>query len=426
MKIKPQNFEEKVVWYSIIGTYGLYSLGLLYMGIPLLGWFLVLYLWIKLLNQTEDTPEEEQITIPAAVWIWVASMLVMEFSVIMSHIDLDLGLDRIIKSSIGWARTWALMALFPLVGCLKIRPQLIYRAVCILCVQSLGFSLLCYLFYILHTKGISYVSPLGHISEKIANNVNLFIVDEDTKEFRLNLFTDFANSLGIVGTVYFFLAGREYNKKLRWIAMISAVVMVVGSFSRMTTFCLVIIPIITWILTNFTWPLQIAAGVGSLLAGMLAPLIIDFVDTTYDETINGYRSGSARVRKQLKKIALDRWGEYPLWGHGIVEERGPQTTGGVPIGTHNQWPDILYVKGMVGFVAFLFPLLWTFIDLLFKAQKNATAKVALSIILLLFIGSAGADLEAATYNYWPGLVVIGIGLKEQIPVVTTNKEYAPM
>ncbi len=426
MTIKPQNFEEKVVWYSIIGTYGLYFLGLLYMGIPIIAWFLVLYLCKKILNQTEDTPVEDKITIPAAVWIWVASMLLMEFSVIMSHIDLDLGLDRIIKSSTNWARNWAMMACFPLIGCLKIRPQLIYRAVCILCVQSLAFILLCYLFGSLNLPGISYVSPLGHISAKLANNVNLFIVDEFTHEFRLNLFTDFANSLGIVGSVYFFLAGQETNKKLRWIAMMSAVLMVVGSFSRLTTFCLVIIPIITWILTNFSWPLQLAAGVVSLLSGMFAPVLIDFRENTYNETIKDYRSGSARVRSQLKQIALDRWQEYPVWGHGLVEERGPATTGGVPIGTHNQWPDLLYVKGIVGFIAFLVPLVWSFMDLLIKAQKNRTAKVGLSIILLLIIATAGADLEAPAYNYWPGLVIIGIAFKEKVPFATTNKKFAPM
>lgn len=426
MIIKPQNFEEKVVWYTIIGTYGLYFLGLQYMGIPVLAWFLMLYLWKKLLNQTEDTPVEEQITIPAAVWIWIASMLMMGFSVIMSHVDIDLGLDRTIQSLIGWARTWALMAIFPLIGCLKIRPQLIYRAVCILCLQSLAISLVCYLMYSLHIPSISYTSPVGYISSKLAHPVSLFIVG-DQNEFRLNLFTEFANGLGIVGNVYFFLACQESDKKLRWIAMVSAVIMVVGSISRMTTFSLVIIPILTWLLTNFTWPLQIAAGVVSLLSGMFFPLLMDFIETTYGSAIKDYRSGSERVRSNLKQIALDRWHEYPLWGHGFVEERGPQTTSKVPIGTHNQWPDLLYVKGMVGFIAFLVPLLWSFVDLLLKAQKNTTAKVGLSILLLFFIASTGADLEMPAHNYWPGLVIIGIALKEQAPVVvTTNKKYALM
>ncbi len=424
MTIKPQNFEEKLVWYTIIGTYGLYFLGAGLLWVPALAWFLMLYLCKKLWNQTEDTPIEDKITIPASTWIWIVSMLLMEVCVIMSHIDLDLGMARIIKTSIAWARSWALMALFPLIGCLKIRPQILYRAVCILCLQSLVFSLVCYLGYRLNLPDISYVSPVGRISPKIGTEYVYLFTIGDGNEFRLNLFTKFANSLGIVGSIYFFLASQESDKKLRWIAMISAVIMVVGSVSRLTTFGLVIVPILTWSLTNFSWPLQTAAGVVSCLAGMFAPLFINFIENTWNKGVKGYRSGSERVRSKLIELALERWSEAPLWGHGFVAERGPKSTEYIPIGTHAQWPDLLYVKGLVGFTAFLIPLLWSFMDLLIKAQKSRTAKVGLSIILLLLLVTYAGDVEAEAYNYWPGLVILGIAFKEKAPaVVTTNKKY---
>jgi len=41
--IKPQNLEEKVVWYYIIGTYGLYFLGAQFVVAPVMAWLLVLY-----------------------------------------------------------------------------------------------------------------------------------------------------------------------------------------------------------------------------------------------------------------------------------------------------------------------------------------------------------------------------------------------
>jgi len=425
MTIKPQNLEEKIVWYTIIGTYGLYFLGLQYMGIPIIAWFLVLYLVKKLWNQTEDTPVQEKITIPAGVWIWIVFMLVMEVSLIMSHIDLDLGVVKIVKSSMGWARTWALMALCPLIGCLKIRPQLIYRAASILCLQSLAFSLVCLLWHILHIPHIPYVSPVGLISAKLGDKVQLFILEDGG--IRLNLFTELANNLGLAGSVYFLLVRHESDKRLRLIATTSAVIMVVGSFSRLTIFCVVIIPILTWILTNFTWPVQIAAGVVSLLSGMFATPIIDLLKTAYDESIKDYRTASEQTRRKLKQIALYRWREYPFWGHGIVEEHGPKITDGIPIGTHNQWPDILYVKGIIGCIAFLVPLVWSFMDLLLKAQKNTDAKAGLSIILLFFIAGIGADIELPAYNYWPGLVLIGIAFKQKVPdVVTTQTKYAPI
>lgn len=71
--LKPQNLEEKLVWYSIIGTYGINFLGALYVWIPLLAWFLVGRLGIKLWQQTEDSPPQEKITIPLSIWVWVIS-----------------------------------------------------------------------------------------------------------------------------------------------------------------------------------------------------------------------------------------------------------------------------------------------------------------------------------------------------------------
>jgi len=51
--IKPQNLEEKVVWYYIIGTHGLYFLGAQFVVAPVM--VLLVYLVKKLWNQTEAT-----------------------------------------------------------------------------------------------------------------------------------------------------------------------------------------------------------------------------------------------------------------------------------------------------------------------------------------------------------------------------------
>ena len=160
MVIKPQNFEEKIVWYYIIGTYGWYLLGAQFVLGPALAWFLVLYLCKKLWNQTESTPTEEKITIPFSVWVWIVCMLMIEFSLIVSHVDFELGPIRTIFSTINWSRHHALMALFPLIGCLNIRPQLVYRAICIVALQSLVFITVAYVASLLKFPAETlYVSP---------------------------------------------------------------------------------------------------------------------------------------------------------------------------------------------------------------------------------------------------------------------------
>ena len=415
--LKPQNLEEKLVWYSIIGTYGINFLGALYVWIPILAWLLVGRLGVKLWNQTEDTPPQEKINIPLSVWVWIISMLFMELSVIMSHVDLDLGWVKIASSTVVWTRSWALIALFPLAGCINsIRPRLIYRAICILCAQSIVFALLAFLAFLVNFHP-TYLTPWWYLfrGDPLVYTVATLgfpTIDGSSAEFRLNLFTPFANSLGIVGAVFFFLAIQESDKRWKWVGAIGAAIMVIFSFSRMTTLCLVIVPAITWLLTNFTWHVRIIGGLASFSVGLFATLVLDSARTFYEATFVDFRQGSEKVRSKLSEIALYKWEtEAQTWGHGFVAERGPETTEGIPIGTHNQWPDLLYLRGTIGFFAFLVPLTWSFVDLLIKAQKSKDAKVGLTLIVLLAICTSGANIEGANYFYWPGLLMLGIAFQ---------------
>jgi len=415
--LKPQNLEEKLVWYSIIGTYGINFLGALYVWIPVLAWLLAGRLGVKLWQQTEESPPQERITIPLSIWVWVISMLFMELTVVMSHIDFDLGWTKIASSTIVWSRSWALMALFPIAGCLpSIRPRLVYRAICIVCAQSIVFALLAFLAFKASFYP-AYLTPWWYLfrGDPQVYTVAIFGLppgDGLDAEFRLNLFTPFANTLGIVGAVFFFLAIQESDKRWKWAGAIGAAIMVIFSFSRMTTLCLVIVPALTWLLTNFTWHMRLIGGLASFFLGLFGTLALDSARTFYEATFVNFRQGSEKVRSKLAEIALYKWEtEAQTWGHGFVTERGPETTEGIPIGTHNQWPDLLYLRGTIGFFAFLVPLLWTFADLLIKAQKSQTAKVGLTIVVLLVVCTSGANVEAATYLYWPGLLILGMAFQ---------------
>jgi len=421
MTVKPQNFEEKLVWYTIILTYPIYFLGAQFIWIPALGIIMAGCVFKRLWLQTKDTPESERISIPLSVWIWIVAMLVIELTIFMSHMEFELGVLKFVFTTVNnWARSWALMALFPLVGCLKIRPQVIYRAACILCLQSLILAFICYLMYLLHIPSFSYISPLVAFRGSASfYTVNLYDVGGDfgeARQFRLRLFANFANNLGLIGNVYFFLASQEANRKWRWLGTIGGAAMVVGSGSRSTIVCLVAVPIASWLLTNFSWPIQLATGLLSLVTGMIAPQLIDLMQTVWERTISGIRRSSEVVRRRLAEVTMNRWLEAPIWGHGVVEERGPKYTEHMPIGTHNHWPDLLYLHGVVGFLAFTFAIVWGFIELTLKARKSAIAKTALNIYLVLLISTAAVDVQLASYLCWQGLILTGIAFKENVPI----------
>lgn len=58
--IHPENFSEKLVWYSIIWTYGFFLLGATYVVGSVLGWLLLFVLLLKLWFQTDQTPPEKK------------------------------------------------------------------------------------------------------------------------------------------------------------------------------------------------------------------------------------------------------------------------------------------------------------------------------------------------------------------------------
>ena len=431
--MKPQNFEEKIVWYSIISTYGLYLLGAQYILVSAIAWGLPLYLLKKLWDQTEDTPDEERVAIPVTVWVWLVGILALWVVMVIAQLDYSLGVEQIISSSNSFSKTAALLALIPLVGCLRIRPQLVYRAVCITCLQSLVFIAVISLMRVLHIPTISYVSPLhvlGHggtdyYSVSIgAGSPDPLALAADN-EFRLQLFTPWAPALGLVGNIYFFLARQEAHRTWRWIGIIGAIAMIWVSVSRAALLCLPGVMLITWFATAFTRPaLQICSGILCFFSGIFASVLIDWLKD-FQEKFNNARASSSRVRNHLREIEVYRWWkEARIWGHGVSQVPGPKTVEGMPIGSHDTWFTFLYINGIVGVIAVAVPMAWSLIDLLIKAQKSRTARVGLSILLVLLVFSFSEGLDLLAYTYWPGLLMMGIAFKEEVPtLVTTDKNH---
>jgi hypothetical protein len=417
--MKPQNFEESVIWYYIIGSMGLYFIGALFVTGPAVAWLLALYLIKRLWQQTDATPADQRVSIPPGVWVWVGAMLVIGLALVIGHINFNYDDVKIIKSFINFfLRTWALLALFPLIGCLNIRPQLLYRAICILCLQCL---ILVPIAYLLSTTGIetplynvSLMAKIGGNSERFYN-VSLFLRQEG--EVRLLIFAPWAPALAFAGNIYFCLASQDPDKKWRWIGMLSSAIMVWGSASRLGLLCLISLPFLKAIATNLSRPsVQIATGISSFAAGLFGPQLIGYA-RDFKDYFDSQRASSSNLRELLQRMALYQWQEAPIWGHGIKAPRGPAVANFMPIGSHHTWLGLLYVHGVVGFIALAIAMLYSFIELIIKAQRSRTAQTGLAVLLVLFLFSFGENLETLAYLYWPGLLMLGIALKEPFPAL---------
>ena len=152
--LSPQTVEERIVWHCIRATYPLFILGALYIMAPVLRWCLLALLLMRMWQH--GLPER----LPLALWLWVAGMAVMLVALIVGHSDFDLGTGKLIKSSIGWAKGWALLAIFPLLGCLSIRAEIIYRAGAHVCLHTLLLVPVFVGAWLVGLPETLYVSPL--------------------------------------------------------------------------------------------------------------------------------------------------------------------------------------------------------------------------------------------------------------------------
>jgi hypothetical protein len=344
----------------------------------------------------------------------MAGMGVMLVALVMGHLDFNLGTAAIVKSSIGWAKGWALLALFPLMGTLEIRPQLLYRLACIVGLQTLLFFPIFLAFYFLRLPHTPYTSPLqmlgGPGPEFFAPN--FYEIDPGNMQPRWRLFTPWAPALGFMGNVYFFLAWQEQSRKWRYVGLAGAVFMCVVSVSRLALLSIPVVALLTAALSNLAQPLMlIGTGVVTCFSSMAAPVLGETIETFWDK-FRSARADSSRVREALGRIAIEKWQTgAPIWGHGVVDT-GPHLVEFMPIGSHHTWFGLLYVKGIVGLLALAIPFLYSLFDLAFKSQNNPVARTGLSMLLILFLYTFGENLEILAYLFWPALLMIGIAFKQ--------------
>ena len=125
----PRAPEDLIVAIALAATWFVYLFGGLYVLGPVLGVGLTGLLFARYYLANDQVETQAIAPIPSGVWVWILGMLVMLLALEVGHMNQNMGLGQTIKSTIGWAKGWALMALFPLIGaCMNIRVETIIRA----------------------------------------------------------------------------------------------------------------------------------------------------------------------------------------------------------------------------------------------------------------------------------------------------------
>jgi hypothetical protein len=418
--------EDHIVGVALAATWLVYLFGGLYVLGPVLGVGLTGLLFARMYLSGDDVSTRFVPAVPSGVWIWIVGMLVMLLALEMGHMNQNLGLGQTIKSNIGWAKGWALLALFPLVGaCLHIQVETVIRAAGWVALGTLAVTPVFLIAPMIGLPEVLFVSPLklvgGPGPEFFA--VQLYSYEPMDGSTRLRYFTPWSPAAGMIGNMYLIFALSDKRRFWKWTGIVSALAMIVTSKSRLALAAAL-----------FIWPVVIAIGeakrpvmwflatIGLLTLTPLAQGVIDLIDNSLN-SVKSMRADSTRVRELLGEIALDRWWtEARMWGHGVVE-RGPHAVEFMPIGSHHTWYGLLFVKGAVGAFALAIPLLWSLLEFsLLAVSRSKAGRIAFGMVLLMTFYSIGENLEILAYLMWPGLIVMGIAARELQSQAQTGRD----
>jgi hypothetical protein len=409
-RIKPRTPEESLIYWAIVGTWGLWLLGALYHALPLLAYVLA---GIGLYRRVTRGAAP----LPIGVYAWCAGMAVIYAVLVAGHGDFELGFGQLFKSTFGWAKGWLLFALLPFAGAsLLVRPRLIYRAVSVLGIQTLILSFVFVAAGVVGLPGRLYVSPLVYAGggDNSFFEVGPYLRDTGWLGFRLRYFAPWSPAAALIGCLLFVLAARERNRLWSWIGMAAGFLMCLLSLSRLGVIAIPLLALAVPVLVRFDRPATWAAASALAIIAFIGWEAVSLIASDLVDAFKSARADSSRVRSALQNIALHRWlNDAPIWGHGVVE-RGSHHVEYMMIGSHHTWFSLLFVKGIVGALAFAIPLAWTLVEMVVKGRTDGVARAALGVVLVLILFSFGENLEVLAYLVWPGIFLIGMAMRRPL------------
>jgi len=406
---------EKIVYWTILLTWPFYAIGALYVVGPVLAWSLAGFAAFALYLAPVMRADLAARMPPWIVWLSFAAMAGMLVVLWIGQHDHGFGTGRMIKSTIGWAKGWALFPLYMLIGaCLFIRMEVIVRAYCVLGLHTL---ILVPLFILAPGIGLPetvFTSPLKVVGGPGPEyfTVFLYTIDPANGMPRWQFFAPWSPFAGLIGVITVLCALEEKNRFWLVCGLLAGIAMVLMTKSRMSVVGVVVCVGVPRLLPLMLkpWAYFVAASVAASMVVVGDSVVAGVSDArTYFREM---RANSTRVRDALKRIAKERWASEAYWfGHGTVEP-GSHVTEYMLIGTHHTWYGLLFVRGMAGAILFAVPIVALLVALTLRVLCSPRGYLPLGVLLSLLLVSFGGNLETQFYIVWPALVILGAGLAE--------------
>lgn len=306
-QLQPETLEERLIYWTLVSTWGLWLLGALYIVGPVLGFVLLGIVIVRWLGISAEPLRLSYL--PVSVALWVGGMLLMLVALVVAHLDFELGFMQTIKSIMGWAKGWALLAVYIVAGTyLHIRPALVYRATGILAAQTLALVPLFIMAAVIGLPTELYVSPLSIVGGPGPEffDVTLYSDNDTSGSLRWRFFSPWSTAAAFIAGIGFVFALYDRWRMWKIIGVVSALVVCAMAGSRTSIVALPAILVTLFVVANVRSPVLLliaafAAVVAILFTDQIEMLLVD----SY-ESFKGARAASSRVRAALASIAYHR------------------------------------------------------------------------------------------------------------------------
>jgi len=293
--------KNELIGNALTAVYPMYALGALYVVYPIFGWYLFVRVFLaRLRSQTFN--------VHPVVILWTLSMLFMLLVLIIGHIDWEIGLAPTIKSAIGWAKGWALLAVFIFVGCLLTDRSQLVRAACTVGKWTLYLTPILLAASALRLPDTLYISPLKAMGGSTVEyfSISLYEVDPGFGISRFRYFAPWAPAIGLIGNILLLLCLQEQDKSARSFGVLGCALMIVLSLSRLGWIVAIFVPVMLFACSRSTRAgLWLLGAIGFLLFALLGNEAILALINGWEE-LKSARSDSTIVRQYLADIALSR------------------------------------------------------------------------------------------------------------------------
>jgi len=413
-----RSLPENLCFWTYVLTWPLYFVGALYIVGPVLAVVLILLILLSAYIGPALRPDLELTgPVPPLVWGWIAGMLVMLLALWVGHLNWGLDSGQIVKSTIGWLKGWAMIAMFILAGAmLQIKRESVIRGQNIVGLTTLLLFPMMLVAPYIGLPSRLFVSPLAATGGPGPEyfSIYLYTLDPETWTPRWQFYAPWAPFAGLLGVVMAIFSLEDRTKFWKFSGLLGGILMIYFSKSRMSlvglAVCVIVPRMMPYFKTTKAW--LGLAGLASLLS-IFGMSVLNSIKGAVEGFKNA-RVSSSRVRDTIQSIGFHRWQtEAPWFGHGTVT-RGPHIVEYMPIGSHHTWYGLLFVKGIVGLFSLLLPFAIHMIQAVIDAVRGPRGRLPLALMLNFMILTFGENIEIEVYLLWPAFVMLGIHTREMM------------